>query len=1153
MIRLRLAASVAVAPLLMFAGVAHATTDISDTRTTGVQTATIGTGNTPDNINVTANGKFKLTTDVAAITLNSNNTVTNLGDISTKAVNGSIGILVQGGNTGSVSNQNTITMDDDYTPTDTDSDGDLDGVFAQGTDRYGIKIIGPGVFTGNITNALGATLTITGNSSYGIYLDTGLTGVLANNGSIVMTGDKNDAIRITPNGVVNGNVKIQGSIAVVGGNSRGVAIEGAVNGGVALQGSVSVTGLRYTTRPTLATDRAKLDADDKLSSGPAVQISANVTGGVILDAPPANLITDVSPAPTPEEGHPNANDEDGDGVLDASEGTGSISMYGRREVADPNHPGQVIYVPGVALLIGSTTQAVTLGVVGPDLTGPSDNNYGLVIKGAIGASGIYDNFAATAVQIGEDFVVQTNLSLQTTTINNGIRITGGVAASTYSANATGLLLNGGASTPTLFIDKGLISANTIEASAPGLTPGYDATGVLIRAGATLTSLTNDGTITASALGENSGAYGVRDQSGALVTITNTRTIQAVAARTDDADDTDDTDTSADNEAVGPGFVAVAIDVSANTTGVTVTQKGVDDGDDAADGVADADADGDHVDDTDEPSIFGDVRFGSGNDSFLVQNGTVDGTISFGNGNDQLIISGTGDVFGDVTHGTGTFKIDVDNGVLTLTGTSVIAGTDFHLGGSDSQLVITADPQAVGQKNSQLNFTTATLDAQSKLGLRLTSLITNFTDADHDGVVDNAVFTVIHTATPGGLTVGAGVDGGLVSGDTPFLYKSAVKVDAAAGDVNVQLTLRTTAELGLNAEGAAAFNSFYTALNGDSGVTDAILEQTTQKDFLKLYNQFLPNPGEGIFAALDMTSRAVGRIIADRPDRAERYGPDSLWIQEVNADVMRDAGVGLGSDTKAFGFVAGYESMGDDGGALGATLAYVTAEEHDKDAQVGEQVSVSNVEASVYWRRAIGNWVFAARGAGGYVWFDGDRRFVYPSAASTTSVLREYDAGWTGYTLAANASASYEARFGRFYLRPQINFDYFYLNEEGYSETGGSNSQLGLIVNSRTSNRFSASAELAFGATFGRDLWWRPEVRLGYRQTVNGQMGDLTAQFQGGGGSFLLPGQEPDGGAAILALALKAGTAMSYVAVQGEVEALDSETRYNLRLEGRMMF
>ncbi len=1131
MIRLRLAASVAVAPLLMFAGVAHATTEITDTRTTGVQTATIGAGSTADNITVGTNGKFKLTTAGPAVTLNSNNTVINNGEISTKAVDGSIGILVVGGNTGSVTNNSNITLDDDYTPVDSDKDGDLDGPYATGTGRYGIRIIGPGVFTGDLTNALGSSITVNGNNSSAISLETGLTGNLNNNGTIAINGDNNYGIRTTSAAVVNGNLNIQGNIAVLGGGSRGVSIEGAVNGKLVLQGTVSVSGFRYTTRPAQKINRDQLDADDLLLGGAGVTVAANVTGGVLLDAPPPNLITDVSPAPTPIVGTPTANDEDGDGVLDASESTGNIAVYGSAP----------------ALLIGSTTQSVTLGAVGTGV-----DNYGLIIKGAVGANGVYDGYSAVAIQIGEAS------GGQTTVITNGIRIKGGVASATYNANAYGLLLNSGVSAPTLFVDKGVIAATTAESGptpAGGFTSanGFDATALLIRAGATMTTLNNNGTITANGVGENIGAYGVRDLSGGLTTIINTKIIQASIAQNDDVDDTDDADTTASNEVTGPRYVAVAIDVSANTTGVTITQSGINDGDDGADGIADPDADHDGVDDADEPSIFGDVRFGSGNDSFFVQNGTVDGTISFGNGNDQLMITGGGDVQGNLTHGTGTFNVGIDNGILTLTSTTLITGTNFYLGGSDSQLVITANPQGVGQRNSEFSVQTATLDAQSKLGLKLTGLITNFTDSDHDGVVDNAVFTAVHTATPGGLTVGAGVDGGLVAGSTPFLYKSAVKVDAAAGNVNIVLTLRTTAELGLDEEGAGAFSSFYTALNGDAGVTSALLAQTTQKDFVKLYNQFLPNPGEGIFSALDMTSRAVGRIIADRPDRGDRYGPDSLWMQEVNADVLRDAGVGLGSDTKAFGFVAGYESMGDDGGALGATLAYVTAQESDKQAQAGEQVSISNVEASVYWRRAMGNWLFSARGAGGFVWFNGDRRFVYPSALSSTSVLREYNADWTGYTLAANASVSYEQRFGRYYVRPQLNLDYFHLNEDGYSEAGGANSQLGLILSSRTSDRLSASAEVAFGATFGRDLWWRPEVRLGYRQVASGGVGDLTAQFQGGGGSFLISSQQPDGGAAILALALKAGTSMSYVGIQGEIEALDSETRYNLRLEGRMMF
>jgi hypothetical protein len=72
-------------------------------------------------------------------------------------------------------------------------------------------------------------------------------------------------------------------------------------------------------------------------------------------------------------------------------------------------------------------------------------------------------------------------------------------------------------------------------------------------------------------------------------------------------------------------------VSKNTTGVTIVQSGVNDGDDGDDGVADADADGDGVDDADEPLIRGRVLFGSGPDSLSILNGGLIGDVSFGAG------------------------------------------------------------------------------------------------------------------------------------------------------------------------------------------------------------------------------------------------------------------------------------------------------------------------------------------------------------------------------------------------------------------------------------------------------------------------------------------------------------------------------------------
>ena len=61
MFRKRLVATVAAAPLLVFASGAFAETTITDTRTSGVSTATINSG-AADDIRITSAGKVKPTT-----------------------------------------------------------------------------------------------------------------------------------------------------------------------------------------------------------------------------------------------------------------------------------------------------------------------------------------------------------------------------------------------------------------------------------------------------------------------------------------------------------------------------------------------------------------------------------------------------------------------------------------------------------------------------------------------------------------------------------------------------------------------------------------------------------------------------------------------------------------------------------------------------------------------------------------------------------------------------------------------------------------------------------------------------------------------------------------------------------------------------------
>jgi len=1080
-----LVATVATAPLLAMAFGAYAETVINTARTTPIATATATSGNTADDVKVDTGGSIAVNTAGAAlITLNSNNKVTvGGGGLASVGANDSTGVLIQGGTTGSVTNNAAISLTEDYTPTDTDNDGDLDGPFAQGTNRYGVRLVGPGVFTGDIVQGSTGSITIEGNNSAGISLESGLTGNLTTAGAVTVTGANTYGVHVAA--PVTGKVSINGATTVTGQNATGVAIDGAISGAFVVQGAVTTTGYRYTTRPATKALRNILDSDDLLQGGSAVRVTANVGGGILLDAPPV----DTDTANT---------DEDGDGVADASEGVAALVTYGGAP----------------ALLIGSNNNAVAIGAVG---TG--DNAYGLVARGGVTANGLYDGVTATAIQIGGD-------TGQTTTLAGGARLDSAVSATAYEANSTGVHIKAGASAPTIW-NRGAISTFSVSEGQ------FDARGVVIDTGATVTTLRNAGSISATLGGEKGNAYGVVDNSGTLTTIENTGKISASLVPTDDADDTDDADTNAGNEVVTGK--AIAIDVSKNTTGVTLTQNGVNDGDDLKDGVADADADGDGVDDADEPSIVGAVNFGSGADTFNVQNGVVLGDISFGAGADTLNISGGATVLGALRDADGLLAINVGKGSLGVTNAETINATSLNLG-ADSRMIFTADP-TTGTNTRIVVSGAANIASGAQLGLRLTGLLT-----------EPATYTVI---TAGSLTAGT-INEDLLGG-TPYLYLADSRVDS--NNVYLDVRRRTSSEIGMNKAQASAYDATFAALSKDKDIATAYLSQTTKDGFLGLYDQMMPSQGEGFYAALQDVNHAIAQATSFRPDPGDRYGPDSLWIQEINTLVRRDTDETMGSDTQAFGFVGGYEAMGDAGGALGLTLAFVSIEEHDIAAKVGEQTTGNFLQLGAYWRRAVGGWRMNVGGGGGYGWYDGDRTFNTGdlNGDGVADVQRHNSAKWNGATFNAFAGLGYEAKFGgRFFARPEGYLDYLYLSEGERKESGGGDG-FDQIVHKRNSDSLVGDVGVVFGADYGREMWWRPEVRVGYRQLLAGEIGDTVAQYTGGGAPFTLASGTDKDGAVTLGFALRAGTPMSYLALEANAEAAKKQKRYNLKLTGRAMF
>ncbi|MEO8927644.1 MAG: hypothetical protein ABI306_10835, partial [Caulobacteraceae bacterium] len=751
-----LAAAVGLTPLLA-AGAwgAQAATQITTATTQPVQTATVNGGG-PDDISITSTGSITPTAAGAAVTLNSNNSVTNAGSINFKDVNNVTGILIDGGFTGQVINTGPITLTETYVATDTNNDGVVDGVFAQGSGRVGIAVTGSSAFNGSIVST--GLITIQGEGlptapSAGILIQAPITGDLSMltvtpptttggtptvaNGSIAITGDNTVGVQVTPTGGIGQNVRITG-VTARGANAQGLVVDGAVGDTVNISGFVSASGYRSTLRPTDPTLSVLYTADELQQGGSAVAIGANIGKGLIVSAPPFPLSTTNL-------------DQDNDGVPDAQQGHGTVASYGKAP----------------ALQIGSTTQSVTLGQVGAGA-----NAYGLVIQGSVNADGIYDPLItptlllsanliggvvpATAIQIG-------GTGDGATTLVGGLHNTGGIFANAYQADATAIHLGAGANVAALANDGSITAASTqVNGSttvipASGTIPAIpvplavNVTDILIDPGATVTSISNSRNISASisgAGGVGGTASAIVDQSGSVTSVNNTGNIVASANQTFVATPMPVTLVGIDissgksaqtiTQGLAPGVAGAQPYVSTSTyaVGGTAVENGI-----AYVAMAAVAAGQDPLGNptlwtelgTTTPSIVGSVRFGSGGSTFTVNAGTVIGdTIDMGSGVNTLTINGTPttvvsgvvipgtSVTGSLTdEGNGTLTVNVLSGTLSDTNPATINARSVNVG-ANGVLLVTADP-AKGTNTRFMTGGMSSFATGSQVGLTLLSV------------------------------------------------------------------------------------------------------------------------------------------------------------------------------------------------------------------------------------------------------------------------------------------------------------------------------------------------------------------------------------------------------------------------------------------------
>lgn len=596
----------------------HAETKIETATANPIRTATIKSGG-PDDIKITSAGSVKPTSGVA-VTVDSNNQLINEGTIEINNADDATGILAHAGVTGTINNaaSGKIILDESYTPTDADNDGDIDGPFATGSGRTGIAT--GGAFTGNITNS--GSITIEGNDSAGIRLGGKLTGNFVHDGKTTVLGDRALGVGLQD---VDGNVRLAGTIGAQGLDAVAARVDGDVNGAVVVQGSLSATGYRYSSAPA---DPSKLDADDLLQGGPALSIEGNVTGGIILAVPPKdNSSTD--------------NDEDDDGIEDSKEGSALVRSYG----AAP------------AMRIGDTSDAVTIGPVAGTGTG-----FGLVIDGGILGSGVYTGVNANGLQVGG-----TGAGV---TIEGGIGIgtTGSVKAASNGGSATAIRLGSGAVTPEIR------NAGTIEATG-GSSTASTSTALLIEAGANLGIIRNSGTISAKAGGDDAMSIAIVDKSGSVDMLENSGAIAATGALAT-SDRNVAIDLSANNTGATIRQTAVAANAKAPSITGDVRFGGGNDIFDIADGKVIGHSSfgtGNNRLNLSGDAVYnGKASFGTGADTLTLADASIfNGSADFGGGSDMLKLSGTARFSGTLSNAQG-LAVTVSGATFDALGTAQIA-------------------------------------------------------------------------------------------------------------------------------------------------------------------------------------------------------------------------------------------------------------------------------------------------------------------------------------------------------------------------------------------------------------------------------------------------------------------------------------------------
>ena len=1160
----------AAAPLV-FSLPAVAQVSVSTATTAPLQTSTANAGAASD-ITITNTGTIAPTTaNTTAVTVNSNNDVVNNGTISFNNLNDTVGVRLAPGLTGSYSGSGAINLLEDYTRADTDSDTDTtepDGPLAQGSNRIGILLSPGGAFTGdiridatnNVANPVGGSISVEGNNSAGVSLQSDLIGSYIQNGQVSVVGT--NAVGVDLRGDVSGNVQIgseqvttgtagvarvdgtgnplpvTGGVSVRGENAVAVRVLGNVGGEFMIDGAISSTGfaqgnLSNYEDPDDADDNdtgndepIPLDADDLLVGGSAVEIRGDLARGFLINGAAVG-----TPDSTPDVKDVTQN-------FNENRATGTVSSLG-------SAPALVIRsldgAAGDAIVLSRVRETILDNLDDDnddnisEVIGVFDYDYGFVNRGVISSSGVNKGFNATGA-----LIAGSADGTHTTTIEGGLFNGGSISAVSFEANASGLVLGAGAITPQI-VNNGAITATANTQTT------HVANALRIEAGADVGSVTNNGLISTSVDSYSGDAIAFQDLSGSVDTFTNTSRITAGFIDDDITDDITD----------GPGRT-IAIDLSHNAGAVQLTQN------DAADNAR----------------IFGDVLLGVGSDRFDLLSGQVQGNVNFGAGagSDTFVVN-SATLSGDATFGGAGANVAFNGGQMAgnlalgnAAGSMTFANNSFFQGditrtGAGAMTLAVDNSTVNNLASGTLNLSSMTLSNNARVGIginnaRIAGNIPNFNIAGAATIGANTKFTpifdqftnqtftlrVLNAST---LNLGGPLSA-MIADNGPFLYNMQL-VQPNPNAIDLVLEVKNAQQLGLNNRQAGAYAAVLDLMEEDDSIASAITSISTANEFQRGWADLLPANDASVLRVLATNASAAFGATANRLDMITNKpdAPGGAWTEEFgvyhSADPSADSVAISGG---GFGVAAGIDLIST-GNALFGTFLSLESAEMEEEERTTAPLNVAQTSIGAYggWRN--GNLAINGAASYGFIDFTSDREVAIGTLAERLK------GEWKGQSYSVSGRASYTVPMGWVDVKPFIGADYTGFQQDGYEETATSFDGLALVAGDSDASLATASYGLQLVGNFGGDDAYqiRPQLSVGYRSILNWDATPAELSFAGGsaGSSFTLnPGVEPEDGI-VAGLGVSVDSQFLNVKVGYDTEISDTATTHYGSVTLRLAF